>query len=723
MSARLRAKAEAAEIAAAAAKAAAEQAEEIENNIQNAIKYINIDNFYNIEVTNDSAVFNVSKFGMEHIVDEIMHDFHESLSIETLKFILTKSGFSGKNIVESYKNENTVLLESKQIGSCKISLDGKEKYCWVPLSNLNEFGNSDIASYETFLPLSSYEQFEKLFMVYGIDTIDSTPAQFVIDALKRNSSISSLQRRLKSTTIGFRIDTEPSIFKSLDAANVGDISTFESFALDPEPEILAVGDVSPESADEEPITVPLIKKCIASFHDKLIIELTPEFENSTYSRTNVLIRKFDQTQLISFSIDEASVSNIISKIKNYLDIDIAEKGTRKTKESGVSDKIGTLHGDKLLTVVGILLIKTLSDPLQILLSNKKVIYATFDGNNAVGLSRTGIKHNPETELYNNCILFEKSVGVMCLRPLVISYFSCFLTNISMYISDSRFKQIPSEISEPLLDFFKNLKLSISPDKNIYSLISLIIEAVRKDIVLKKQLSDSITEFNKLKGGNKEDLKGLFKEISDIFDIPEYYKERYGIDTIISTHSENGSEDDLEAKSITGEPFGFGVTQIDASNYKRKRQTDIFEQDSPSSKIQRTDNDIENRFSSIVTEYKKNKDLMKNYINQIDNTINNNISEINRLRASFNQLNKEECLKYIISLTSSFEPSEYLVYDENDLSIILTLFGGDINENNVRGFIDELKQSIGINIKLGGKQRTRNNRLIKNKKRTRRHRTK
>ena len=744
------------------------------NNLQFLDK-ININNFYTITYDNDKAIIEVSEKGIEHLRDEVWHDFHESISMNSIEKLFTKTKLIKKQNFDEYNNENEVLINSNLLGASCISYKGNTKYVWFSLSNLNIIldPTSDQDSFETFLPISTYEQLEKLFLINGYENIND-PYYFVVDALKRKSCVSGIKDRIRNTSAGFyKVDTTPSNFSYLDAATTGDYLTFEDFAIDPEPEKQAKllktfytpmqklkekinltspplstlpspplstlplqplstlqspqspqsppSPPSPPSIKEE--TVSNIKQCEVVIPNFLKIEFKPIFDDVNYFGTEIIITEINNEKLYKFEIIDASVSNILEEIKNYLGIEL-EKGTRKTKQFLIDEAINKTKDLTILKIIlGIILAKTFSDELQMVLPVRKIIYATFDGNAAVGVART--EANFKDSNINHSILFEKGIGVICLRPIKVSYLSCFLTNIDKF--SISFKEILNESSviatnktiiTNYLKFFADFQLSLQDYKsNIHTLLFEATESLRKHINMQKILNFKFDKLNVLiknAGYNELNFVDFLKRLESKFNIP--LTERFiGTD---HSNSPNTINPNVTIPNLTN------LTNLNKNDdKKRPRELDSIDSDSdvetkkPRDKSKEYEEllikSIEYLFKNFLEDYNKNYKFLKlinnNYINSV---IQNNNLKIKNFREIFIsdefKNNMDIFLKYIILIIKSYEGDDiYLDYDDNDVANIICLFSSDFEiesyNKNINTYFksDELRQIFDV--KLGGKK--------------------
>lgn len=744
-----------AETAARVAETAARVAEELKSTEKkdtlqmHLVDIIDIRPFYTLVIdpnkTSAKLTVNNTDSAALHIASDVWHDTHHALDDKTLKKLFISSKSVKPNIYEQLQNEREVLQNSRLLASGSMFIHGKEKYVWFPLSHLHSVGDSKNDSFDFFLPISSNEKYEKLFNNRGLGEIDfSTKTSIFVDAIKRNSCIASISERIRvGGTFGFyTLSPEQSVFANLDAATTAELSAFELFARDTEPELPPQGGVSvpgglAPSNDTKSSNVDEteIQECSVTFKD-ITINFRPVLESGIYKHTVITIERInEQNKKVEkqIKIQKSSVSDIIEVIKEMLAL-TGEKGKRTTKQASIDEEIkalGTTDISKLKEILSIVLIKTYSDEIQIVKNTKDFVYVTFDGNAAVGVARTEVPHN-------HCVLLEKGVGALCLRPIKTAYLSCLMTNLDTFARGfdeirTFLKPTDGESIVKCLNFFYQLKLTFLSNKeaNIHGLLYKVTDSFRNHNTMlgkiKRTISDAMRMLSKTEAVIKyEDIKSAIVQKYDLSDMElkaNAQLEQAGISTVFLTTAAAPS-----------------TTAFYDPNKKRGAESEQVEQVGQNKfrKIGPDLSDIfDSKFTELISTFKTNAAFLESVKSDPEiflRTAKNNkelIENAQRELPTENELNI--FLKNLVLITLNLEDEEaYLEYDDEDVAVIISLFddnkyvqifGDNNNSSDSADLLSENLKNIGFGKEqplafFGGKnklKKTKRNYVITNKK--------
>lgn len=715
------------------------------------VDIIDITPFYTLVIdpnkTSAKLTVNNTDSAALHIASDVWHDTHHALDDKTLKKLFISSKSVKPNIYEQLQNEREVLQNSRLLASGSMFIHGKEKYVWFPLSHLHSVGDSKNDSFDFFLPISSNEKYEKLFNNRGLGEIDfSTKTSIFVDAIKRNSCIASISERIRvGEKFGFyTLSPEQSVFANLDAATTAELSAFELFARDTEPELPPQGGVSvpgglAPSNDTKSLNVDEteIQECSVTFKD-ITINFRPVLESGIYKHTDITIERInEQNKKVKkqIKIQKSSVSDIIEVIKEMLAL-TGEKGKRTTKQASIDEEIkalGTTDISKLKEILSIVLIKTYSDEIQIVKNTKDFVYVTFDGNAAVGVARTEVPHN-------HCVLLEKGVGALCLRPIKTAYLSCLMTNLDTFARGfdeirTFLKPTDRESIDKCLNFFYELKLTFLSTKeaNIHGLLYKVTDSFRNHNTMlgkiKRTISDAMRMLSKKEAVIKyEDIKSAIVQKYDLSDMElkaNAQLEQAGISTVF-----------LPTAAATAPAPS--TTIFDDSNKKRYAESGQVEADeqNKSRKIGPALSDIfDSKFTELISTFKTNAAFLESVKSDPEiflRTAKNNkdlIENAQRELPTKDELNI--FLKNLVLITLNLEDEEaYLEYDDEDVAVIISLFDdnkydqifGDNNDKQKSSILlSENLKNIGFGEPLayfGGKnklKKTKRNYVTTNKK--------
>jgi len=714
--------------------------------LSNLLLTVNPSDFYTIVIDGTIVRFEVTKEGKQQITDEFYHDFVREVTQNVLETLLIQSG-----LMEEFfevNNEEKVLEGSLGLASCTMSINGLSERRWFPLSAIRQFGDATQDNYESFLPIYDKECFDELLKIGGLSEIKGDRLKLIVDALKRGSVNSAFSKLLRDGGLDSdKFDTTMGKFSYLDAANSSLPTLLTDVARDPEPAVAAAPSPSPsspslsfqslspsanaesEEVDGETFTsrsLETLEKCIFTI-GSIELEVIPIFDgNNNYNYTNIKI-KLDGEQIYEINIKQASVSNIILEIEKYIGIESFGGAKRGKKRGNLGDEIvkkireNKKQSKKVAsTIIGILLIKTIADPIQSLTTATKSLYSTFDGNCAIGIMRSSITINNEEKLIQR-VMFEKGIGALILHPLNISHFSCFLSNIAFYLEEysDLYDVLPQDqrdLPNRAIEFLIRLK-HVGSMNNLNRLLRTIETCNQERYKINKLIGKFVNElviqlndveinaeyiFNALSRSypyvgfpqidppsiaNQEAILGFQKKAAAAAAAaapaapPAPPAEAMRVSGPEQTSvkrmikRDRSDDDDVSSTYSTNAVIGWRRILLSLNNvdiHLQKKQTK-----QPKGKDD-YDELIKTKFHDLVERKRKNDTLLASLTPElIMSTCKTYVKSLKDLETDFNQIGKEleMFLKCLIIITSNLEDTQpyQLEYSSDDLSLIVDMF--------------------------------------------------